>query len=268
MKNNSPIGIFDSGLGGLTVFNQLKKNLPHEQFIYLGDTAHLPYGDKSPKTIINYSKKISKFLFHKQIKLLIVGCNTASAVALKEINKMSNVPIVDVIGPCVDRAVLETQNQSIGIIGTETTIASHSYQKKIHQINDSIKVHTQSCPLFVPIIEEGLLNHTILQEAIKLYLSKLKSAMIDTLILGCTHYPIIKAQIKKEIGLGINIIDSSIVTAEYVENFLKNNKLFSTKKTANEDIFYVTDLSTKFTKIAAMFLNTRLTNIQSTNLFQ
>jgi len=266
MKNNFPIGIFDSGLGGLTVFNQIKKRLPKEKFIYFGDTIHLPYGDKSPKTIIKYSKEISKFLFNKKIKLLVVGCNTASAVALKEISKLSDIPIIDVIKPCVERAVLETNNKLIGIIGTETTISSQAYQKQINKKEKNITVYTKACPLFVPIIEEGLLTHPILEETIKLYLSQLKKTKLDTLILGCTHYPIIKSIIKKEIGPQINIIDSSIVTAEYIQSYLKENKLLSTSKIKSEDDFYITDISKKFIKISEMFLNMQLVNIQHINI--
>jgi len=266
MKNNRPIGIFDSGLGGLTVFNQLRKILPQEKFIYFGDTAHLPYGDKSPETIIKYSQTISRFLFNKNIKLLIVGCNTASAVALNAIKNLSNIPVIDVINPCVQTAILETKNKSIGIIGTEATIASQAYQKTILHHDSSIDISVKACPLLVPIIEEGLLNHKATTEIIKLYLSSFKTSNLDTLILGCTHYPIIKTMIKKEIGYNINIIDSSIVTASYASDFLNQNTLIAEDNHIGKNKFYITDEAQKFNKISEIFLGYPLKNIHKIQL--
>ena len=260
-----PIGIFDSGIGGLTVLKKLNKILPKEEFIYFGDTAHVPYGNKSKKTIIRYCKQIVSFLEAKNVKLIIVACNTASSTALEILQKTSNTPIVDVVGPCIKKATKITQNNKIGIIGTKTTIDSGKYQKEIKETNNKIQIYSQACPLLVPIIEEALFNHNITKEAINIYLPKIK-ADIDTLILGCTHYPLIKNLILESIKNNISIVDSSIETAKYVKKYLKQNCLLSNNSRAKTNKFYVSDDPRKFSLTAKLLLNENLNNIKSIEL--
>ena len=265
MKNNLPIAIFDSGLGGLTVLKELNQNLPKEQFIYFGDTAHVPYGNKSPQTIINYSKSIINFLIKHQIKLIVVGCNTASAVALEDIKKLTNLPVIDVIQPCVDKAIKTTKNNKIGVIGTSTTIQSNCYNLKIKAMNPKIEVFSIACPLLVPIIEEGIYNHDIMTIVAEMYLNNVNKMDLDALILGCTHYPIIKHIIEKILGNKIKIIDSSITTAEKVKLFLQTNQLFANKNYSN-NIFYVTDELQQFKTQAKIFLDKPIEKIKQAML--
>ena len=264
-KNNQPIGIFDSGVGGLTVLKKLSKILPNEEFIYFGDTAHVPYGNKSKKTIIRYCQKIVEFLESKKVKLIVVACNTASSTALEILQKQNRVRFIDVIKPCIKKATEITQNNKICIIGTKTTIDSQKYQKDIKKINKDIKIFPQACPLLVPIIEEAFFNNTITKEAIKIYLSNIEP-IFDTLILGCTHYPLIKNIIAQNLKKDVKIVDSSIETAKYVEIYLTKNNLLSTKKGIKSNKFYVSDDPQKFNKVAKKLLNENLNNIMSINL--
>ena len=266
MNNNKlPIGIFDSGLGGLAVLKKLNKILPQEKFIYFGDTAHVPYGNKSKKTIVRYCKQIISFLESKNVKLIIVACNTASSTSLEILEKTSKVPIIDVVAPSIRKAVQITKNKKIGIIGTKTTIDSGKYRKEIKKINKKIKTYSQACPLLVPIIEESLFNHNITREAINIYLSKI-SLDIDTLILGCTHYPLIKGIISESLKDNISIVDSSIETAKYVKTFLIDNKLASNKTKNKTNQFYVSDDPIKFTQTAKSLLYESLDKIKCVEL--
>ena len=263
--NNNSIGIFDSGLGGLTVLKQISKILPNEHLIYFGDTARVPYGNKSSQTITKYSINIANFLLTKKIKLLIVACNTASAVSLEKIKNHINIPVIDVIKPCVKNAAFVTKNQNIGVIGTQTTINSMAYSKEINKINEKIQIFTQSCPLFVPLIEEGLINDDITELIIKKYLYSIKKSNIDTLILGCTHYPIIASSIENYFEKKINIIDSGLVTAQHIKRHLIENNLFADNTKKNND-FYVSDNHKNFLKIANMFLKTKIKNLKQVSL--
>lgn len=255
MKNNNhPIGIFDSGLGGLTVLKELKMILPNESFIYFGDTAHLPYGAKSKETIIKYSHQICKFLIKKKVKLIIVACNTASALAIETLEKYINIPIINVIDPCIQHAIKTTKKKSIGIIGTQATINSKAYDIKLNQLNNDLDITTQACPLFVPIIEEGLTNHQITKNICELYLNKQKFSEIDVLILGCTHYPLLIETIKKHISKKIIIIDSANIVAIFVKKFLHNNKLRISNKNQQYIKYFLTDKSIQFNKLASIFL--------------
>jgi glutamate racemase len=259
-----PIGIFDSGLGGLAVLKQLNKILPKEKFIYFGDTAHVPYGNKSKKTIIKYSKQIVSFLESKKVKLIIVACNTASSTAL-EILQTRDTPIIDVVAPSIRKAVESTKNKKIGIIATKTTINSGKYQNEIKKINNKIETDSLACPLLVPIIEEALFNHKITQEAINIYLSQIRQD-IDTLILGCTHYPLIKKQISSSLKSNIYIVDSSIETAKHVKVFLNKNKLLSNTAKTTATQFYVSDDPLKFSETAKILLNENCDNIKNIEL--
>ena len=252
MKNNLHIGIFDSGLGGLTILKSLKKKLPNERFIYFGDTAHIPYGNKSRQTIEGYCFDIVNFLKNKKVKLIVVACNSASSVALEVIKANSSLPIIDVISPTVDKINQEGKLKNIGIIGTQTTITSGTYQNQIKKLNKNINVITQSCPLFVPIIEAGFYNDKIADQAISLHLKKIKKNKIDALVLGCTHYPILYEKIK--IFLNTKIIDSPKATSDVVTKFLDENQLHVLENSYLNDEYYVSDQIMEFNKMATLFL--------------
>ena len=261
-ENNKSIGVFDSGLGGLTVLKELKKYMPNESFIYFGDTAHLPYGNKSKQSIIEYSIYIANFLFSKNIKALVVACNSASAVVLDVLEKKYSIPILNVIDPSIYHAVKHSKDKSIGIIGTETTINSKTYNKKIHHIDSTIKVINQACPLFVPIIEEGLINHSFTLEIANFYLKKMNASDIDTLILGCTHYPVMQNIFNKIINKNISIINSAEATAKYVNKYLLNKSLTTKLKSNNLDEYYVSDKPEQFDNLADMFLGIKNINVK------
>lgn len=260
------IGIFDSGLGGLTVLRELKKHLPNEKFIYFGDTARVPYGNKSAETINQYVLQIVHFLKQKKVKIIIVACNTASSIISKEFRKKINIPIIDVILPSAQAACRLSNVSTVGVVGTETTISSQQYHKKINQINNKITVLGQSCSLFVPLIEEGLINHPITEQAVILYFKKDFCKKIDVLILGCTHYPMIKKIIKKHLTRNITIIDSAVETAQYTKGYLYKESLSSRPKNDLQDVYYVTDKLARFHDIASMFLNEPIVVIKQVKL--
>ncbi len=263
MKNdNRPIGVFDSGLGGLTVLKALKDLFPNESFIYFGDTAHLPYGTKSKKTIIEYSNEICDFLNKKNVKLIIVACNTASALAFDFLEQTRTVPIVNVIDPCVEYATTKTKKKLIGVLGTKATISSKSYENKLLKMNSSLKITSHSCPLFVPLIEEGLINHKITNDICDLYLDKDIFKLIDVLILGCTHYPLLIDKIEKYFSNNITILDSAKIVALYVKKIFEKNILLTAKKNKKNDQYYLTDKSIQFNKLASIFLEESSINIK------
>ena len=254
-NNKQHIGIFDSGLGGLTVLRELKKILPQEKFIYLGDTARVPYGNKSAKTITQYVLQITQFLQRKNVKMIIVACNTASSIILNKIKKQINIPIIDVISPSAFAIKKLSNVTNVGVIGTETTINSKQYNNKINLINKKVNVFGQQCSLLVPLIEEGLIDHPITKQAVSLYLKNEFYEKIDALILGCTHYPMIKKVIKSHLKRNVVIIDSAIETAEYTKKYLYAHNLENSEKNNLKDLFYVTDKLSRFEDIATMFLN-------------
>ena len=261
MNNDSPIGIFDSGLGGLTVLQKLKAVLPNENYIYFGDTAHLPYGSKSNQSIIEYSKKIVYFLLSKNVKAIIIACNSASSVAVQIIKTISNIPIFEVITPSVIEAVNTTKTNYVGIIGTKTTINSNVYSEKIRDINPEINTLEIECPLLVPIIEEGLENTNIAYEIAKLYLCPMVESKIDTLILGCTHYPIIINMLKKVISNKIHFISSGGPVTQSLFMHLEKNKNNNTNNHSTT-YFYVSDYPDKFLKLGSKFLNDKIINVE------
>ena len=256
MNKNNHIGVFDSGLGGLTVLKSLKKFLPAEKFIYFGDTANIPYGNKSKETIQYHCLDIVNFLQKKQVKMIVVACNSASSVALDIIEKHSTVPIIDVISPTVNKINKEKKINTVGIIGTQTTIASNAYQNQIIQFNKNINVITQPCPLFVPIIESGFYNDKIADQAISLHLNKFKKHAIDVLVLGCTHYPILIEKIKN--FLNCKIIDSPHATSIKVKEYLKKNHWGAVNNSQLNDEYYVSDQIKEFNKMARLFLDKKI----------
>ena len=264
-NNNSPIGVFDSGLGGLTVLNELKKVLPNESFIYFGDNAHLPYGNKSAESIIDYSQQIVAFLLSHNVKCIVIACNTASAIALNQLTIKFSIPIIDVISPIVALIKNNKDLKSLGIIGTTNTIQSNSYTNRLLAINNNLNIHTKACPLFVPIIEEGMQNHKVASIITEEYLQDIIVHNLDALILACTHYPMIISTIKKHIPKKIKIIDSAKITANYVKNQLSGNDLLS--NTIDQKLkFYVSDKPHTFYKKASEFLNINLDNLEKVTL--
>lgn len=254
-----PIGVFDSGLGGLTVLKQIAKVLPNEDLIYLGDNARVPYGNRSKETIIKFSLENANFLLSKKVKCIVIACNTASSFAGDELKNKLKIPVFDVISPAAIDA-LKLSKIGIGVIGTRGTIGSGVYQVKLKNENSKLKIVATACPLFVPFIEEGELDNSALKIVAKEYLSEFKSDKIDTLILGCTHYPIIKNLIQKTIGDNIKIIDPGMSVAMEVKNYLKNSGMLNVKKDNGLKKYYVTDYTERFIKVAEMFLGHEIEN--------
>jgi glutamate racemase len=260
-----PIGVFDSGVGGLTVVKELIHHLPHEEIVYFGDTARVPYGIKSKETVIRFSIEDTLFLLKQDVKLICVACNTVSSVALPVIKNHFRVPIVGVITPGVREAVYATQNKRIGVIGTKGTIQSQAYQKEIRQLDPRIKVVSAACPLFVPFAEEGWLKGKVVSEVAQAYLKPLKDARVDTVILGCTHYPLLKAIIQEVMGKNITLIDSAKQVAIEVKKILSSEGLFSQGKKKGAQKFYVSDNPEWFSELAERFLGRPLMNVKKVN---
>ncbi|MEA3560713.1 MAG: glutamate racemase [Candidatus Omnitrophota bacterium] len=253
-QTNRPIGIFDSGVGGLTVVRQVIKYLPGENIVYFGDLANLPYGSKSEEQIIRLSVAATKFLMRFNIKILVVGCNSSSAVALATLRRRFQLPIIGVIEPGVVEALKVTVNGHIGVIGTRATIISKAYQNMIHRLNPKIRVSVRSCPLFVPLVEEGM-DKKITLDIVKNYLKPLRNKRIDALILGCTHYPMLKKEIARVIGNGITLIDSGNEVAVKIKNLLVQKEMLAPAGDFGKVKFYVSDLPRQFKKIGRRFLN-------------
>jgi glutamate racemase len=249
------IGIFDSGIGGLTVVRAIMGALPGYDIVYFGDTARTPYGNKSSATVIEYSLQNTDFLINQGAKLIVMACNTASSVATESVKMNFNTPTHEVITSAVKNALKATRKSTIGVIGTRATISSGIYEKKIREANPEAKVFSTACPLLVPLVEEGWLKKPETRMIVKKYLHPLKVKQVDTLILGCTHYPLLKSIIQHKIGKKVQIIDSSISVAEEIKNFLSTSpeteKLLSKNGTAK---FFVSDLTHQFKKTAEFVL--------------
>lgn len=255
MRTN-PIGIFDSGIGGLTVAKEIIRLLPNENIIYLGDTARVPYGTRSPEVVIKFALELTNFLLERQVKCLVVACNTISAICLDKIKKVSSVPVLGVIQPAVKKAV-QVSKGKIGIIGTFGTIKSRSYEKEIKKLKKNAKVYSSACPLFVPLAEEGLSYGKATKLIARQYLDRLIKKGIDTLILGCTHYPILNKVIKEVTGDKVVLVDSAKPTAEELKKILQEEHLLS-ENTAPTYEFYVTDAPARVYKVAGRFFGEKL----------
>jgi len=254
------IGVFDSGVGGLTVVKELIRQLPFEDIVYFGDTARVPYGIKSKETIIRFSIENILFLLKQDVKLICVACNTVSSVALPVIRHHFRVPIVGVLTPGVREAVYATQNRRIGVIGTNSTIRSRAYENEIKQLNSLIKVTALACPLFVPFVEEGWLSGNVVLEVARTYLKPLKSAGVDTVILGCTHYPLLKSVIKEVLGEKVKLIDSARQVGMEVKKILSVEGLLN-KERRGRHKFYVSDNPEWFTGLAERFLGQKVKDV-------
>jgi len=262
------IGIFDSGVGGLTVLKEVVRVLPQEDTIYLGDTARVPYGTKSPETVVRYSRQIARYLLGRDIKLLVVACNTASAVALSALQQEFDIPIVGVIEPGARAAVEATSSGKVGVIGTAGTIASSAYTKAIKRINPEIEVVSRACPLFVPLAEEGWVDNEVTRLTARIYLEELKLQGVDTLVLGCTHYPILKQVIAEAMGDGVTLVDSAEQTALTVARILGEQELLRPSVEKGNHHYFVTDIPAGFIRVGNRFLGGELGDVYQVNLEQ
>ncbi len=259
-----PIGVFDSGVGGLTVVKELIHQLPGEDIIYFGDTARVPYGIKSKETVIRFSIESILFLLKQDVKLICVACNTVSSLALPVIKNHFRVPIVGVISPAVREAVYATQNKRIGVIGTRGTVKSRAYENEIRQLDPEVKVVTAACPLFVPFVEEGWFNGNAVLEVARTYLKPLKEAKVDTVILGCTHYPLLKPVIKQVLGSRVSLIDSAKQVGMEVKKILGNEGILNTSGKGKHR-FFVSDNPEWFSGLAKSFLGRQAKDARRVN---
>jgi glutamate racemase len=260
------VGIFDSGVGGLTVLRELNRVIPQEDTIYFGDTARVPYGTKSPETVTRYAHEITSFLVRRDIKLLVVACNTASAVALPSLKRHFPIPVVGVIEPGARRAVEVSRSGRIGVIGTAGTIRSSAYTRAIKRLNPQAEVLTRACPLFVPLAEEGWVDNQVARLTAQTYLQELKDAGIDTLVLGCTHYPLLKPVIAEVMGTGVTLVDSAAETALTVAGILRQKKMLRPASEKGNHHYYVSDIPAGFIRVGNRFLGGRLGDVYQVNL--
>lgn len=256
--NAKPIGVFDSGIGGLTVVRALHRRLPGENIVYFGDTARVPYGPKSPQVVREYTAQDTDFLISKEVKMVVIACNTVSAVALDVVKKRAGVPVIGVIHPGAVAAVNATGRKRIGVIGTIATVNSGAYTNTIRQLDSSIKTFSQPCPLFVPLAEEGWIDHKVTAMVAKEYLFPLKLEKIDTLILGCTHYPVLREAIQGAVDAGVTLIDSGEATAAEVERALEREGLRNPSPQNPNLQFFVSDLPAKFAEVGERFLGQKM----------
>lgn len=258
MSDARPIGIFDSGVGGLTVVGKMGEILPSEDLIYFGDTARVPYGTKSKETVTRFSVENVEFLMEHNVKLVIVACNTASSLSLEFLKRCFRVPIIGVIEPGARQAVSSTRNNRIGVIGTSATVSSGAYEKAVKKINPRNSVLTQACPLFVPLVEEGWIDKPVTREIAEIYLKPFRAKSVDTLILGCTHYPILKSVIRKVAGPSVVLIDSAKEVAKEAKSILDASGLLKSSKAKGRHKFFVSDEPSRFIRTAETFLSKKI----------
>lgn len=261
-----PIGVFDSGVGGLTVVSEIFEILPREDIIYFGDTAHLPYGSKSKEAVTRFSLNIANFLKAQGVKTIVVACNTASSFSLPSLREKIDLPIIGVIEPGAQAAIDTTRNFRIGIIGTEGTIKSGAFEEAIRRIDSKAKVFSKACPLFVPLVEEGWLDKPVTFQIAQEYLSPLKKESIDTLILGCTHYPLLKKLLSKIMGDGVYLIDTAEATVKAVAGELRKRNLVREVKRKPVHKFFVSDDPEKFLQLGRSFLGESMDRAERINL--
>lgn len=258
---SNPIGVFDSGVGGLTVVRALMERLPFENIVYFGDTARVPYGVKSVETISHYTTQIAEFLLAKEVKLLIVACNTMAAVASQVVQDLSPVPVLDVIDAGALGALASSGKKQVGVIGTPTTINSNAYARAIHQYEPEARIYSQACPLFVPLVEEGWLDHQVTRLTAQEYLKPVLAQGIDTLVLGCTHYPLLKPLLQDVAGPGVRLVDSAEAMAERAAMLLAERNLANPQRSSPSYHYYVTDVPLRFQTIGERFLGRTLANV-------
>lgn len=266
MSSKAPIGVFDSGVGGLTVVKEIMNQLPGETIIYFGDTARVPYGSKSKETIITYTRQIIRFLTGKGVKVIVIACNTASAFALETIKSEIDIPVIGVVRPGAKVAAETTVNRRIGVIGTEGTIQSGIYNELLNETNSNIKVFGKACPLFVPLVEEGLINDSVTVEMAKRYIGELLKDDIDTLVLGCTHYPLLRKTIRNIVGDKVTLVNPAYETAKSLKEVLLEQGLDNDLTLKTDHKFYVSDGAEKFKKFANSILPCEVVETKDVNI--
>jgi len=266
MDNSQPIAVFDSGLGGLTVVKALQEILPNESILYFGDSARVPYGNKSQTLIQEYSREITDFLINKKAKMIVVACNTASALALESLTSEFDIPLLGVIEPGAEAALKATVHGSVGIIGTMATIRSGAYEKKLRSLAPDLKIYSKACPLFVPLAEEGWLTGKVPQLVAQTYLQEMNAQQIDTIILGCTHYPLLKSVIEKAVNRGTTLVDSAHSTALKTAEQLEKTGILNKSSKPGSLTCFVTDLPVRFKFLARRFLGTPVNHVSTVHL--
>ncbi len=271
LLKNAPIGVFDSGVGGLTVAREIMRQIPNEKIIYFGDTARVPYGSKSKETVTRFSRQIVRFLQTFQVKTIVVACNTASAYALEELEKETDIPIIGVLKPGAKTAAEVTKNGKIGVIATEATIGSQMYTKYIKELNKQVTIYGKACPLFVPLVEEGLWQDPVTDEIAKRYLTELIDIDIDTLILGCTHYPLIRSTLGKIMGEAVTLVNPAYETARELKELLVQKDILNEEQPKlgeNQYQFYVSDGAEKFKSFANSIIKYGILSAKTINIEQ
>lgn len=266
--DDAPIGVFDSGVGGLTVAREIMRQLPEESMIYFGDTARVPYGTKSKDTVIRYSKQIVNFLLSKGVKAIVIACNTASALALTELQKQYIIPIIGMVQPGAVAAMNATKNKNIGIIGTNATIKSGQYGKYLRKLDSKVTVVTKSCPMFVPLVEEGLIDDRITEDMVSRYLREFRQYDIDSLILGCTHYPLLINPIQNFVGDKVTLVNPAYEVAKSLKQLLKDENLRADKEHTAEYQYYVSDMADQFLTFADRVLPCRVDQVRPVEIEQ
>ena len=269
LPKSAPIGVFDSGVGGLTVVREIMRQIPNERIIYFGDTARVPYGSKSKETVIRYSEQIVRFLQTFQVKTIVVACNTASAYALDTLEKDIDIPIIGVVKPGAKAAAEVTHNGRIGVIATEATIGSQIYTEYIKELNRDVTIYGKACPLFVPLVEEGLLQDPVTDEIARRYLAELIDIDIDTLILGCTHYPLIRSTLGRIVGEKVTLVNPAYETALELKEMLQAQGLLGDEPPAlgsNQYQFFVSDKAEKFVRFANSIIKYGILSAKAINM--
>ncbi len=261
-----PIGVIDSGVGGLTVAKEVIRQLPNEKIIYLGDTARCPYGPRTTKEVKKFTWELTRFLLEKNIKMLVIACNTATAAALDEIRRELHIPVLGVINPGARAAIKRTKNYRVGVIGTERTVKSGAYEKALTSLNSRIHVQSHACPKFVPLVESGEYEGPIAEKIVNEALKPLLNQNLDTLILGCTHYPLLEPLIKNVMGESCNVISSGDETAREISAILQYNGLLATEEEELEHEFYTTGSRWIFSKIATQWLGYPINDVKKIKL--
>ncbi|CAM5370483.1 glutamate racemase [Thauera mechernichensis] len=261
-----PIGVFDSGVGGLTVVRALMERLPLESIVYFGDTARVPYGVKSVATIEHFTAQITEFLLQREVKMLIIACNTMAAVAAEVVHRLAgSVPVLDVIEAGARAAVASSTGRRIGVIGTPTTINSNAYARRMHELDSTVRVYSQACPLFVPLVEEGWLDHEVTRLTAQEYLRPVLAEEVDSLVLGCTHYPLLKPLLRDVAGPSVRLIDSAVTTAELAAERLQQAGLMRSAGARAGYRFVVSDVPLRFQTIGERFLGRSLGAVEKVN---
>ncbi|MSR76604.1 MAG: glutamate racemase [Candidatus Omnitrophica bacterium] len=257
-----PIGVFDSGLGGLTIVKEIRRVLPQESIVYFGDLARLPYGIKSHKQIIQFSLQNTNFLLQHQIKTLIIACNSSSSAAYQVIKRKVSIPVIDVIEPATREAVKLTRTGRIGVIATQATVDTGAYEKKLTKLNPNLEVYSRSCPMFVPMVEEGWTEGSICEQIVKHYLEPIKQKKVDVLMLGCTHYPLLESLIRNFMGSKVRLVNSAQSTVEKLVESLNSQKLLAHPDQKPSFKVYVSDQPRNFIRVGEKFLGERLSYVK------